>query len=330
MDDQRSRLDSARQTATELLAELETSNVPIAQSLMRAKRLARLLRDSDAQVWLDHELKGYPEGFIFSTIGSCERYASEGGRITPNGKYYLKSLPGIEAEVKAAEAGLSSVRMPAIDKPASNYIESGATIQVMNSAQEHLIASKKAFASWTELLAAMRSSLHAYAADSSIALEFGDTAESIFEEARREVDVFVRAKCPGAAQQLVAISDRLRESKAESLSAALNSCRRLLLTVADSLFPAQDAEIVDSKGKKRKVGPDEYKNRLMAFIEKKISHTSDLSIVSSELEHLAARLDAVYEKACKGVHDTITLSEARLTVIHTYLFLSEVAKHAAD
>ena len=327
-NNQRSRLDLARQTASELLEELESGRIPVAQSLMRAKRLARLLRDEEAQRWLDLELKGYPQGFNFSTLGSCYRYTREGGRITDEEKYWPNSLPRIEAEVKAAEAGMNSYRMPAIDKPVKNYLESAATIQVVNSGQQHLVAWTQAYTSSSELFAAMRSSLHSYAADSLIALEFGDTAEEIFEEARQETDAFIRSRCPQAVQQLVAISERLRESQAESLSAALNSCRRVLVTVADSLFPSQDSDFVDRKGNSRKIGLNEYKNRLLAFIESKITHGSDLSIISSELEHLASRLDAVHDKVCKGVHVEVNLSEARLTVIHTYLFLAEVARHA--
>jgi hypothetical protein len=40
---------------------------------------------------------------------------------------------------------------------------------------------------------------------------------------------------------------------------------------------------------------------------------------------LAARLDAIYEKTCKGVHAEVTAQEARLAVINTYLFIGEVA-----
>jgi AbiTii len=50
--------------------------------LMRAKRLARLMRDTDAQTWLDLETNGYPQGFSFATLGTCEKYAKSGGRLS--------------------------------------------------------------------------------------------------------------------------------------------------------------------------------------------------------------------------------------------------------
>jgi len=54
---------------------------------------------------------------------------------------------------------------------------------------------------------------------------------------------------------------------------------------------------------------------------------SSREVIESELEHLAARLDAIYEKACKGVHVDVSEQEARLAVIHTYLLIGEVAEH---
>lgn len=134
----------------------------------------------------------------------------------------------------------------------------------------------------------MRAAVHSYASDASLALELGDAAESIFEAARRDVDVFVRSSCPSAVQQLVAISERMREEDPESLSAALGSCRRLLSGVADAVFPASD-RIMDGSGNRRKVGPDEYKNRLLAFIERSSSSGGTRSILTSDLECLAAR-----------------------------------------
>jgi hypothetical protein len=50
--------DEARGLVKDLLDSLETRSEPISQCLLKAKRLARLLRDCDAQTWLDLEFKG--------------------------------------------------------------------------------------------------------------------------------------------------------------------------------------------------------------------------------------------------------------------------------
>ena len=159
-----------------------------------------------------------------------------------------------------------------------------------------------------------------------MAIELGDVAQDIFEDAREKVDVFIRVNCPKAAEQLIAINERMQENLPESRSAALTSCRRLLMTVADLIFPPQSEDWKDSKGKMRKVGNEEYKNRLLAFADNRTGSNSSYSILVSEIEHLSARLDAVYEKVSKGVHADVSLDEARLAVIQTYLFMAEIAR----
>jgi hypothetical protein len=73
MTDKSSRIDEARRVAMELLDSLESSSMPIDSIILRAKRLARLMRDTDAQGWLDLEMRGYPENFDFSTLGTCRQ-----------------------------------------------------------------------------------------------------------------------------------------------------------------------------------------------------------------------------------------------------------------
>ncbi len=297
---------------------------------MKAKRLARLMRDTDAQVWLDLETRGYPNDFNFSQLGTCKKYAIAGGRITPDNKYYLLSLPQFEAKCKADEAMLQAFRSSRTPvTKAKDFLEKRATEELLASQAILQSQQKNTFVQNQGLFSALKSAVHNYVTDVYLAIELGDTAHDLFEEARGEVDAFVRAHCPKAAEQLVAISERLRENHTESWSAALTSCRRLLMTVADSLFPPQSEAWVDSKGKPRKVGADEYKNRLLAFLDNRVGSESSYSIVTSEIEHLAARLDAIYEKSCKGVHTDVSRDEARLAVIQTYLFIAELARFSS-
>jgi hypothetical protein len=100
------------------------------------------------------------------------------------------------------------------------------------------------------------------------------------------------------------------------------------MTLADSIFPPSDTDWTDGAGKKRKVGAENYKNRLIAFIETNLSSQSTRSLIENELEHLCSRLDSIYEKTCKGVHADVSAGEARLTIIQAYIFIGEVARIA--
>lgn len=325
------RIDEARKISEALLDDLESSASKIDAILMRAKRLARLMRDSDAQVWLDLETKGYPDEFGFSELGSCIKYATSGGRIDlKNSKYYPQSLPTIEANAESDEALLNSLRTAkAPTTKVKDFLEKNATEALMATQLKLQNQQKKNYASSKALYSSMKAAIHNYATDTYLAVELGDVAEDIFEGARNLVDTFIRSHCPKAAEKVIAINERMSDGSAESLSAALTSCRRLLMDVADSVFPAREEEWKDRKGRARKIGIDQYKNRLLAYLADLGESEGSYALLESELEHLASRLDVIYEKTCKGVHVDVSLNEARLAVIHTYLFIGEIATYTS-
>jgi hypothetical protein len=305
---------------------MELDGAPIERCLMLAQRLARLMRDEDSQRWLDLEQRGYPDELPPGHLGNCSRYAyrfNDGKVVTPG------SLPYLETAKRAAEAVLEKTNPPTVTGMAKDFIGAGATKAVLDSINESIKLARDTFVLASTNYSRQRAMLHRWATDMLISLELGDVAEGIFEAARASVDVFIAAHAPRAAEQLVALNESMRNGEGESLSQALTSCRRLLMTIADAMFPSRAEPYKDRKGTARLVGPEQYKNRLMAYLAGTVESDGSLAILDADLAHLAARLDAVYEKACKGVHNEVDKAEAQLTVIHTYLFLAEVARHTA-
>ncbi|MCK6596050.1 MAG: hypothetical protein L6Q33_12695, partial [Bacteriovoracaceae bacterium] len=116
-----------------LLREMETEDMTIERHLMKAMRLARLLKDVDAQKWLKYEMSGFPEKFIFSDLGTCLKYAELGGRVTADGKYWPSSLPEIEAYIYTNKNSLSISESTTREIPAvKNFIEANAIKDVLN------------------------------------------------------------------------------------------------------------------------------------------------------------------------------------------------------
>lgn len=322
METRGSRRAEARLTARQLVEALE-DNAPIDRCLMKAQRLARMLRDSDAQLWLDHEMRGYPADFVLAKLGTSQKYAWRWLGATKT--VLTTSLPDMEAQVRAAEMVLSKMQAPNVTTTAANYIESGATTAVITAISNGITSARDRYSNAVAQFSRSRSHLYRYAADTLVSLEFGEVAEDIFQAARNAADEFLRSNAPKAIEQLLAAEERMADGDAESLSASLTSCRRVLSTVADAIFPPRSEPYVDHTGKSRKVGEAEYLNRLLAFMESRISSGSTRAILDTQLSYLAARLDAVYAKASKGVHDEVTIDEARLVVVQTYLYLAKVA-----
>ncbi|PSV16549.1 hypothetical protein C0W59_07630 [Photobacterium kishitanii] len=323
------RIEEARKVSESLLSDLEGSINTIDAILMKAKRLARIMRDTDAQIWLDFETKGYPDGFRLRELGTCQKYVVSSGRYNvKEGTFMKRSLPKIEAILESEIAQLDSLRTSQVDgHKVTNYIEKKATESLINTQIRVKTKQKENYSSAKAVYSAQKSAIHSYATDAYLSIELGDAAQNIFEDSRNVVDAFVRSHCPRAAEKLVAINERMSDGTNESRSAALTSCRRVLMDIADSVFPAQDENWVDRSSKNRKVGIDQYKNRLLAYLSNLESSTSSYKLLDAELGHLASKLDVIYEKTCKGVHIDVTPEEARLTVIYTYLFIGEIANY---
>src|SRR5436305_687373 len=100
-------------------------------------------------------------------------------------------------------------------------------------------------------------------------LRLSTVAEQVFNEHRTRTDAFLGASAPVVLHGLNAALDRAQlEQEPESRSHALLSCRRVLVEVADVVFPAQDEPWLDGQGHRRQVGVPQYRNRLAAAVER--------------------------------------------------------------
>jgi hypothetical protein len=97
-------------------------------------------------------------------------------------------------------------------------------------------------------------------------LHYSNVSQSILERRRLEVDGKLKDLCPKALEQFVAAYDRLRSGNEEDWSQALLSCRRILKSFADAVFPPRDEPQERSDGKKHNLTNDKYINRLHAFV----------------------------------------------------------------
>lgn len=74
-----------------------------------------------------------------------------------------------------------------------------------------------------------------------------------------------------------------------------------------------------------KLGPDNYINRLIAYVEENTDSKRFEEIVGSHMKYLGERLDAIFQAAQKGSHDVIsTREEADRYVIYTYLVVGDI------
>ena len=122
---------------------------------------------------------------------------------------------------------------------------------------------------------------------------------------------------PRSCQKFAIAHQKLSGSSPENWTNACTAVRRILLDVADALFPPRADEF-----KGRQVGAEQYINRLWAHAETRITSDSLRSTVDAELNELGSRIDRIYRQANKGIHAVVSRGEAERVIMRTYLLIA--------
>ena len=110
-----------------------------------------------------------------------------------------------------------------------------------------------------------------------------------------------------------------RMETSEDLAQACFSCRRVITYIADTLFPPRETQ----EGEK-KLGPGNYRNRLMAFAEDQAKSGTNIDLVCSSLDLLEAHLQKLDQLAQQGVHGDVTKEAARRCLLRTVMLLDDI------
>jgi hypothetical protein len=219
---------------------------------------------------------------------------------------YLKNIAAISEEIARLESARDDLKIP----------------------QRPLKSSESNYKSILEKnLQAKKTKVYDYVLDKYYVLKFGLIPEEIFNNTRDRVDKKLGEMVPDAVKKFVSAYENLKSTNPEDWSNAVHSCRRILKTVADVLYPpnTDGKTSIERNGRSVDIGPDNYINRLMIYIEDHSASERFRDIVGSHLKYMGERLDAIYEASSKGTHTDITKrSEAERYIIYTYLILGDI------
>lgn len=311
------------QLAEETLADIELSRLPLSNIALKASRLARLTSNLDLEKIFEYESGGYPmeKNGIKPEIWNLGLKAN---RISKNAEekevMSCYSLAVIENRIHANQIALEQTQDRNISlstanpnqflySPPTNAKERSSRVQNINS-DTTLLAERKAF---------IYSNIKRIYFD----LKFSNFTESIWLKMKNKIDLYIREVIPDETQKLTAIYDSLNDDNPEKWATALTTCRRLLKTIADKLYPPSDVPI--QKGKQKiNIGEDNYINRLICYIEENSTHKTLDKITNSNIEYIGTRLDNIYNEACKGTHDTVEKEEAERCFMHVYMLIGDI------
>jgi len=284
---------------------------------MRAGRIARLMNEPDFEAIFRYEVGGYPPGEhgldaeTWRLAGIANRYFMQLNSKTNKSERfaYLESIETIAESVKSGRERLA----------VSGDRESDQ--RVMGNAFERM-ALTSAIETNVRRLSARRALLYDYLFSRYHQLRYSGITADAFTRLRTGVDTRIAQHVPVAVQQFDSVYANLQSENPEDWANAVHSCRRILENLADSLFPASSERVKD--GKTIKLGPKNYKNRLLCYAEDRSGSGTFNAVVGSTLAFLEDRLDALFDAANKGTHAGISKNDADRYVIYTYLVIGDI------
>lgn len=334
-------LDRVLSLVERAINDFDDPAVPTSATLRRALRIANLRSDAANLIWLElesmdlstgrgeasatksrvAELAGHFERDEWARVGNeaisaffaRRRVASFGENI------FGGSIEELEHKIAELENQKSQLVAPAGLHPVDLYFRSEQYDKVRVEVGSHVLELR-------QVLSRVRSRLYAFLIESERQLSFGQVNADVFERNRTFVDSQLAAISTEALEQFQMAYKRVREGDPESLSHALTSCRRLLKTLADAVYPATNAAVQGNDGRERKLTEDRYINRLLQFVSDQIGSHGSGEVIQTVLDGLGARLNALDDLASKGVHAKVSAEEVDVCVIQTYLVVGDILR----
>ena len=298
----------------DILKDIELSRLPLSTVVLKTLRLARLLNDFEYQKIFEWESGGYPSGpaGVSYTTGLAGKQAGRAfsKRSSPQEDtkehMYMSSIEEIEHTINMGKTSLESAH--------AGHVNERSIIR-----RDMKLASGR--------LASRRTLIYSYAARNHYELRLAGVADDLFGRIRSSVDASLGLLVPDSIRKLTAVYDNLKSDNPEDWANATHSCRRVLQDLADAVFPAKgEPRLKDVDGRKKEIelGPDQYINRLMCYIEDSSDSTRFIEIVGSHLRYIGDRIDSIFRAAQKGSHSTVTREEADRCVVYTYLLVGDI------
>lgn len=336
MSEQPSTLGHVTALAQRALDQLDDPAVASSTVARTALRVARLRNDWEGAWWLQLELTGIPDGSDAAAALTAdmrphftvEDHAAAGyrvgrkfvrGRTVAKDKMHGWGLPALEEHIEGMERQLAELVVPEGMHPQDIYFRSEALMKPRADLRAAITTERT-------VLARVRSAVGDYLAEAERQLLFGRVNADIFERNRAYVDSRLATLAPEALEQFTAAYRRHAEGDAEAGSHALTSCRRVLKTLADALFPATDATVTGIDGIERKMTDDKYVSRLCQYAGDSTAGSASQGLIVAQVNALGNRLDALNRLSSKGVHAAVSSAEVDQCLIQTYLAVGDLLR----
>jgi hypothetical protein len=174
------------------------------------------------------------------------------------------------------------------------------------------------------VLERVRTRCHEYASrmESQINAQKGNT--EFLSDVQATVNNYFASRSPDTFNKLLKASQLATSKSQEDHALLLTAVRRALSAVSDYFYPPVDDEVACNDGQRRKMGPEQYLNRLEEYCTQLLDKSTADTLVKAELHHLVLFARRLNDIASKGVHAAVRPEEARQGLVGLYMFLANI------
>lgn len=288
----------------DLIDDIELSRLGAQALLLKTSRLARYADDEEIREWLRFEMQSFDHSAI------SLKYMTKTGRWTDREKEegYWWPLAKIEATLEAQKQKLSLMRIPDTSGDRAVIVIDRISAQINHAT--------KNISTFEGIKTRVVSLIHDFVTNVYYQKTFDNVAEQIFDAYKKDIDNLIAENSGDILGQIPSVITRLSSEDKESISHALTTCRRIIDSFANHIFPAKD-ETINIGDNVLSLKQDKILNRINAFI-----HQNSQS--ESQKKKLRQNLSNLYDRVSAGVHSDVDYSEAKSLFFNTYLILGEI------
>jgi hypothetical protein len=299
-----SKTEHILKLATEIMDDIELSRNEAQSILLKTTRLARYVDDSETRAFLKFEMQGYSN----NELG--RKYMTLTGRWTDKDKElgYWYPLSQVEAKIEVENTKLAQLRIPDTSADSARIIVRDIRTNISETAVR--------IAKLGGVKSRVISLLHDFVTNVYYERTFDNLAEGIFESYKKDIDLLIAENSGDIIEQIPSVVARLSESDPESISQALTTCRRIIDSFANHIFPASE-ETFNIGGNELSLKENNVLNRINVFIHQNCESTNRRKKLKQNLTNL-------YSRVSSGVHSDVDYKEAKNLFLNVYLILGEI------
>jgi hypothetical protein len=285
--------------------DIEFSKIDAQSILLKTTRLARYVDNDKIRQFLKHEMQGYLKSDDVSM-----NYMSKTGRWIDKekGTGYWFPLSQVEAKIEIESIKMKQFAIPNSSSDSMFVITRNITAELNETAVR--------IAKLGGIKSRVISIIHEFVTDVYYEKTFDNLAESIFDGYKKDIDLLIAQNSGDVIQQIPYVIARLAENDSESISQALTTCRRIIDSFADNIFPAQDKPI-NIGGQEIQLKQNNVLNRINTYVYNNTNSDSRRKKLKQNITNLYTRVSA-------GVHSDVSVKEAKNLFLNVYLILGEI------